>query len=196
MADEFYCSPITANLFQRICELMKGGVAQEIFAANLGEIANITYDAVTGEVDAITMKTNPVTTNPYYWYRIISKKQSAGWIATFKKGGNNSYIEQTLPFIVPGITTVNKKAFQAMASGQAVFIVKDSTGLSHIIGEVSGCEMQGDSTLSSGVALDDLAGMNVTFLANEVFVPRSIEAGTTIEVLGIDDATVETITFA
>lgn len=195
MAD-LYCNPIIGNILQQVCELLKGGVAQEIFVANLGEIADggITYN-LAGEVDSITMKVNPVTTPALYnWFRIISKKQTAGLVNTIKKGTNTSYIEQVLNFIVPGMDTVNKKAFETMINGQAVFIVKDSTGRAHIMGEVSGAEVQDGGTMGTGVALDDLVGMNVSFKADENFATHTVEAGTTIEVLEADGVTISTVT--
>jgi len=193
---DLYCNPVAGNILQQACELLKGGVAQEIFIANLGEIANagISYNG-GGEVDGITMKVNPVT-DPilYNWFRVISKKQTAGLNNTIKKGTNTSYIEQSLTFIVPGLDTVNKKAFETMINGQAVFIVKDSTGRAHIVGEKSGAEVQDGGTMGTGVALDDLVGMNVTFVANENFATHTVEAGTTIEVLEADGVTISTVT--
>lgn len=192
---DLYCNPVTGNILQQVCELLKGGVAQEIFVANLGEIDSVAYNPTTGELDTITMKVNPITTPDLFnWYRIISKKQTAGLTNTIKKGTNTSYIEQALTFIVPGMDTVNKKAFETMVTGQAVFIVKDSTGRAHIVGEKSGAEVQDGGTMGTGVALDDLVGMNVTFIANENFATHTVEAGTTIEVLEADGTTISTVT--
>lgn len=187
-----YCNPITANLFRRICALVKGGLLQEIYAANLGEIDSVTF--TTNEITAITMKTNPVTTNPYYWYRIVAKKQTAGVQNTVRVGTNTRYIEQQLDFTVEGFDTLNKLAFESMVNGQAVFIGKDSSGAWHMIGRVEGAEMADGGTIGTGIALDDLVGGKATFIAQEVEVTPTITAGTTIDVLNVDGVTVDVIT--
>jgi len=188
-----FCSPVTGNLFQRVCDLLKGGIAQQIYVANFGEIASIAYN-VDGEVDTITMKTNPITTPDLYnWFRIVAKKQSAGVNNTAVIGTNTRYIEQSITFAVVGIGTLNKKAFESMINGQAVFIIQDSSGVWHIIGEKSGAEMT-EGTLGTGIALDDLVGSLVTFVAQENFVMRTVESGTTIEVLDEDGVTISTVT--
>lgn len=188
-----YCNPITGNLFQRVCELLKGGIAQQIYVANFGEIASITYNA-GNEVTAITMKVNPVTSPALFnWFSIVAKKESAGVVNTAVIGTNTRYIEQSITFAVVGIGTLNKAAFESMISGQAVFIVQDSSGVWHILGEKSGAEMT-EGTIGTGVALDDLVGSLCTFVARENFVMRTIVAGTTIEALEEDGITISTVT--
>jgi len=188
-----YCSPITANIAY-LCALLKAGILQQIYVANLGEIDSITYNA-DNEVTAITMKVNPITTPDLFnWYRLLVKKQSAGVVNTAKKGTNSAYIEQALTFQVPGISTANKTAFETMLVGQAVFIVQDANKVWHIIGEETGAELQDGSTIGTGIAIDDLQGMQAQFIANETFVMRTVVAGTTIEVLNEDGVTIDTIT--
>jgi len=194
MADLF-CNPITGNIFERACALQKGGLAQKIYVANLGEIATngITYN-VGGEVTAIVMKVNPVTTPDLYnWFQIGAKKQSAS-VESIKAGGENStYFDQTVSFSVRGMGTLNKKAFESMVNGQAVFIVQDSTGVWHIVGEKSGAEMT-EGKIGSGVSIDDFVGSIATFVAKENFVHRTVASGTTIEVLETDGVTISTVT--
>jgi hypothetical protein len=188
-----FCNPITGNLFQRVCDLLKGGLAQQIYVANFGEIASITYN-VGGEVSAITMKVNPITTPDLYnWFRIVAKKQSAGVTNTAVIGANARYIEQAVTFAVIGIGTLNKAAFETMISGQAVFIVQDSSGVWHIVGEKSGAEMT-EGVLGTGIALDDLVGSLMTFVAQENFAMHTVVSGTTIEVLDEDGVTISTVT--
>ena len=189
---ELFCNPITGNLFRRACTLSKGGLIKEIFAANLGEIDTITV--VDGIVTAITMKINPITSDPYYWYRIVAKKQSAGIDNLVVIGTNTRFIEQGINFEVEGFDTENKLAFQSLINGQAVFIGQDAKQVFHMLGHVSGAEMS-EGNIGTGIALDDFVGAKGKFIAQELFVTPTVEAGLTISVLASDGVTVETVTF-
>lgn len=189
-----FCNPFVGNLFKRACGLVRGGIQGEIYMANLSEVDNITV--ANGIVTAITMKTNPTTTNPYFWYRIIPKKNTAGFDNVVVKGTNSKFFNQTLDFAVEGTDTENKLAFESMIDGQGVFIFKDYYGISHMMGHVSGAEVQDGARLGSGIENDSLVGSEVQFLAEEVFVMPTVAVGTDITVLNVDGTTEDTVTIS
>lgn len=179
-------------MFKRACGLVRGGIKGTIYMANCSEIDAVTIAA--GIVTAITMKTNPTTSNPYYWYQLTPKKNTGGFDNVLVKGTNSKFFNQTLDFAVDGTNTDNKLAFESMIDGEAVFIFKDHYGVTHILGHVSGAELQDGARLGSGIEQDAFVGAEGQFLAEETFVTPTVAVGTDIEVLDVDGTTVNTVT--
>lgn len=180
MAD-LYCSPITGNIDAYTCGMRRGGLVKEIYVANFGDIETITSSTLNNVYDSITMNTNPSTTLPYFWYRITSRKDTAGMTNEMVNGTNNKYINQTITFSIDGITPESHQVLNEMAEGEAVFIVKDYEGQLHLLGRVAGLEV--DSLASgTGTAEDDLYGATVTFTSAEPELSNFIATGTIIEV--------------
>lgn len=190
-SSDLFCNPITNNLFRRACRLTKGGISGEIYAANLGEIDTVTV--VDKVVTAITMKINPLTLQPFFWYRIVPKKQTAGIKNVLTKGTNTSFISQELDFQVIGMETESKSAFESLINGEAVFIGCDNNDIRHMMGHKSGAEMT-EGEIGTGIALDDLVGTTAKFIAQETFVTPTVETGIVIQVLAKDGISVENVT--
>lgn len=175
-----YCTPITGNINKYICGTRRGGLVGEIYVANLGEIADISSTTSDKNMDTITMEIDPLTTNPYFWYRIVFKKNTAG-LNNEAQFGNNIFINQTLTFTVEGITAESLEVLQNMVDGEAVFIAKDYQGVAHVLGRISGLMMSAMS-YGTGAAADDLYGGEITFSSEEPEMSNIVVAGTTIEV--------------
>lgn len=175
----FFCTPITDNINKVQCGPKRGGLV-EIFVANFGEINAITSTAGDKEMDTITMLTNPITSQPYFWYRIAFKKNTAG-AANEVQFGNNVFVNQTLTFTVEGITKESLAVLEGMVDGEAVFIARDYNGKTHVLGRIAGL-MASAMNYGTGAAADDIYGGEITFSSEEPEFSNLVEAGTTIQV--------------
>lgn len=186
-----FCTPITGNINKGACGPKRGGLIGEIYVANLGEILDISSTAGDKEMDTITMRTNPVTSAPYTWYKIGFKKNSAGF-NNEGQFGNNIFINQSVTFQVEGITKESLEVLQGMVDGEAVFIAKDYNGKTHVLGRVAGL-MMSTLTYGTGQAADDLYGGEIVFTSEEPEMSNLVKAGTTIQVFN-GTVTPDTIT--
>jgi hypothetical protein len=175
-----YCSPITDNINKFDCGMKRGGLRGVIYAANFGDIADISSTTNDKEMDTITMNINPLTTNPYFWYSIVFKKNTAG-LSNEVQFGNNKFVNQTITFAVEGITKISLSVLEQMVDGEAVFIAKDYQGQWHVLGRIAGLEMSA-ATYGTGTAQDDLYGGTITFSSAEPEFSNLVKAGTQIEV--------------
>lgn len=173
-----YCDSVTNNINQ-VCQLNRGGLKLQIYAANLGQISAIS-GTVAKEIDTITMATNPATTQPYYWYKLVFKTDSA----SFNNEGvfdNNTYVNQSVSFAVDGLTKETLEVLEGMMTGNAVFIVKDFNNKAYVLGRIGGLKMS-SMALGSGTAAGDRFGGEITFTGAETETVNTIEPGTTIQV--------------
>jgi len=175
-----YCNPITDNLEGKLCGPKRGGLNGVIYVANLSEIASITSSTNDKVYDAITMNVDPITTNPYYWFQISFKKNSAG-LNNEGQFGNNIFVNQSISFTVEGITATSLQVLTDMLDGEAVFIAKDWYGETHLLGRVGGLSMSAIG-YGTGAAGDDLYGGEITFSSEEPELSNLIASGTTIDV--------------
>lgn len=186
------CSPITGSLPKDVCGQTRGGLIEEIYVANLANIDTITSSTSDKVYDAITMLIDPLTTDPYFWYRLQFKKGTAG-LNNELTGTNNRYTNQSIDFSVAGLSAASMAVLEEMATGEAVFIAKDARGLVHLLGRVSGltCETL---TAGTGAADDDFYGAVIRFSGAETEFTNFIATGTTIDVDDLNGGT-EVITF-
>jgi len=186
-----YCSPFEGNINKFLCGLKRGGLVGEMYVANLADVDSITSSLNNKEMDTIVMRTNPITTLPYNWFRIAFKRDSAG-LNNDVQFGNNIVANQTITFSVEGITEQSLTVLEKMVDGEAVFIAKDYLGKWHILGRKNGLMMSA-MNYGTGTAADDLYGGEITFSSMEAELSNLVLPGTQIEV---DDNAggVETIT--
>jgi hypothetical protein len=176
-----YCSPVNDNIEKFDCGLKKGGLFGQIYAANLGDVQEISSTLNDKEMDTIIMRTNPITTQPYFWYSIAFKKGTAG-LANEVQFGNNKFVNQTITFMVEGITKTSLKVLEQMVDGEAVFIAKDANGNTHVLGRITGLESS-VMTYGTGTAADDIYGGTITFSSSEPEFSNLVKVGTQIQVL-------------
>jgi len=175
-----YCSPVTDNLIKAECGMRRGGINFVIYAANLGDIQEISSTLNDKEMDTIVMNINPLTTAPYFWYQLAFKKNTAG-ITNEGVFGNNKYVNQTLILGVEGITKQSLKVLEEMVDGEIVFIAKDFEQKYHILGRIGGLEMSA-MTYGTGTASDDMYGGTITFTSAEPELSNLVKSGTQIQV--------------
>lgn len=174
-----FCSPILDNINKADCGMRRGGITA-VFVANYGEIDTITSSTSNKSYDGITMKVNPVTSAPYYWYSLAFKTDTAS-IANEVQFGNNKYATQTITFTVEGISEESLRVLETAVDGEAVFIAKDYQGLYHLLGRVRGLMMSA-MTYGTGAGADDIVGGEIAFSANEPELSNLVASGTVIDV--------------
>jgi len=152
----------------------------EIYVTSLCNIDEITSSTNDKEYDDVVMNIDPVSTNPYFWYRIQFKKNTAG-LNSEAVIGTNRYYNQSVTFQHEGIDKDSLAVLEGMITGDAVFIAKDYNGKIHLLGRIGGLQMSA-STTGTGAAQDDLYGSEVTFLGSEPEMHNLIASGTTIQV--------------
>lgn len=172
------CCKFGGNLPKGDCCLALGGLKGSIYAANICDIAG--YTITTNAVTAITMGVDPLTTDPYFWYQIDFKKNTAGF-NNEAAIGNNRYVNQTVTFSVEGLTTASLLVLEELLTAEVVFIVTDNRGVNHLLGRLSGL-MVTEGNIGAGIAADDLYGATLTFGGGEAEVSKRVASGTTIEV--------------
>lgn len=191
MPNTNYCSILTQGIYKEACKLQRGGF-RNLYVANVGQLDSTTLTA--DEITAITMDIDPLTTNPYNWFSIKIKKNTGSIANPAQIGTNNKTINQTISFTVEGFKTSLKLRFEELIVSDLVFIAVRHDGTSHMVGRLAGAEMTAGD-LTTGVALDDLVGATLEFLADgELEAVKTITAGTTISVLDEDGITVNTVT--
>lgn len=172
------CCKFNGNLTQSACGMSKGGLKGSIYAANLCEISAITISNKTAS--AITMKTDPLTTNPFYWFELQFKKGTAGFSNELQIG-NNTFSNQSVTFSVEGLTATALQTLQELATADVVFIVTDSKNVNHLLGRLEGLKASAGN-IGAGTAADDLYGATLTFTGGETELSNLVASGVTIEV--------------
>lgn len=172
------CCKFNGNLPKGVCGMAKGGLKGSIYAVNVCEIASYTKSGKN--ITAITMEIDPLTTNPYFWYQIDFKQNTAGFNNELQ-AGNNRYMNQSITFSVEGLTAASLAVLEQLMTAEVVFIVTDNRGVNHLLGRLDGL-MASEATIGAGIEADDLYGATLTFIGGEVETSNIVASGTAIEV--------------
>lgn len=167
--------------FDELCDgMFVGGADSVIYATNRKQIASFTSTLGDNVINSITMKVDPLTTNPFYWFSFACKEGTVGFTEN-KTGTVNSYAVQSLNFSVTGLNGAQKAKLEALVTSVLTFIVKDNKGIYHLLGKPTGlkCEVLNSGT---GVAEDDLYGAEITFSKGVADWSEEVANGTSIEV--------------
>jgi hypothetical protein len=188
------CSVITNNI-QQDCSPSLGGMEQTMFVANYCDISG--YTTLAGEVVTVDMKTDPITTNPFYFYRVTTKKNTAGVLNTLVKNDNNSYWETTVNFTIQGFSTQTKIAINDLIkSGGAVVVGRDKQGQWVVAGLKNDGLEATEGTLGTDVTRDGLYGGTFVLTGYDTEISPTIALGTDLFVLNEDGVTVDTVTLS
>ena len=188
------CSVITNNI-KKDCEPRLGGLQENLFIGNFCDISG--YTMASGEVIAVDMNIDPLTTDPFYFYRVSTKKNTAGVQNTLVKNDNNSYWETTVPFSIQGFSTETKLAIgDLIKSGGAVVVGKDKNGQWVIAGLNNDGLEATEATLGTDVTRDGLYGGNLVLTGFDTIISPTISLGTDLLVLNNDGVTVDTVTLS
>jgi hypothetical protein len=141
------------------CKDSVGGVL-ELYVTEADNINSIT--ASSGIITAISMKSGKK------FFTLKMERNNAqfeqGIVGSQENG--TLFHEQTVTFNYKKMTAALRNHVLTLALNRCVFIVKDGNGLIQFLGKDNGLDV-GDSTATTGRALGDMNGYNLTFTGQE-----------------------------
>lgn len=165
-----YCD-ITLAGVERDCTGSVGGVAR-VAIAPAGQIKDITVDPETGIITAIT----PVegVTKPFlpYW----QKKATAVFNTAYTPSDTSSGLHQNdLAFQIQKMSAAHRAEYLKLVSGETLVLFKDNNGFWWLLGtpDLPAEATAGDG--STGTALTDFNGHNVTLSTTDKITPPEVD---------------------
>jgi hypothetical protein len=186
-----FCDGLLDNIDQT-CDDIKslGGLKNTMFAVNWNYIDALTSSTSDNVIDGISLKTDPLTSNPYYFYTIQFKKDTGGFNSELAVG-DTRYFTTNVTLKVAGLTSTTLEILEGLVHTELAFIVQDKSGKFFILGKDNSL-MASAATVGTGIAQTDLYGSELTFSGDSINLPNPIAAGTTFEYW--DGAAVQTFT--
>jgi len=171
---------LTIENIDAFCISTVGGAESLIYVANYSQIDTFTSTLNDKTINSITMKIDPLTTDPYFWYSFACIEGTVGYTEN-KAGETNTYAVQTVNFSIKGLSAAQKAKLEALTLSVLTFIIKDNSGEYHLLGKPSGlkCTVLDSGT---GVAEDDLYGATITFSKPVAEWSYNMAIGSTIDV--------------
>lgn len=185
------CISVIDNINAACSEFETAGVTK-IYLANYDEINSFTSSTSDNEYDAVSMKTNPTTVLPYYWYEVFVNRNSASFQNDIVVNGKRRYVTHQLSMDIHGMDKKKSAAIQSLLKGNyVVAIAQTADGLYHLLGRTLGMDGQ-PSTIGSGKESGDMYGGTITIQGDATELSEYVKSGTTIPVW--DGTTVVTVT--
>jgi hypothetical protein len=88
-----------------------------------------------------------------------------------------TFFESTLTMQVTGLDAATQKAIKLASYGRPQIVVHTNQGDAILLGRIHGCDAA-SGNISTGAALGDLRGYNVSFVAQEQLPPNFLDAAT------------------
>ena len=153
------------------CKDTVGGLAA-IYFINYGE-ASFVADGVNEEllVSALPADPDPLASIYKYDLRGTSTFDQA---LTSSRDNGTTVVEQTLTVSLKKQDATTHKEVKLLAYGRPHIIVEDNNGDFWVLGEEFGAEMS--ATTSTGAAMGDKSGYELTFVASERRLARKYES--------------------
>jgi len=186
------CDFSRLNLDKDCAALAVGGLIKDIYFANLCDIDTITSSTNDNVYDDIQMLTDPVTTQPYTWYR-IQFKELTGAAAFTLNVGNNRNVTHRVNATMQGVSAAQYASLEKMmGGGEGVFIAVDSSGQAHLLGRTRGL-LLATAEGGTGLAEDDLVGAELVFERAQTHMVEFIAPNTTITVDDSNGGTISVV---
>lgn len=180
------------------CNLTKGflldclegaGGALEIFLANYDAFSGgITFDATTGEIEDLP-------TGTVYRYQPLKNSVTFAEVPTNSLENGTSFVAQSLTFRLGGLDQTKRTEIDILRKARVVAFVRltrqRANGHNYILmmGRASGAFLTGGN-FSSGAALGDFNGYELTLTADEFAMAEFLEDYTTVPFDNFSDVTV------
>ena len=97
-------------------------------------------------------------------------------INTSRENGT-TFFESTLTLQLQGLDATTQKQVKLLAYGRPQVIVHTNQGDAFLLGRIHGCDAA-SGTISTGAALGDLRGFNLTLVAQEPLPPNFLSGAT------------------
>jgi hypothetical protein len=187
-----FCTFSRLNIEKDCTGLFVGGLIKDIYFANLNEVDEISSSFSNNIIDTIDMLIDPVSTDPYPWYKLQYKEDtgSAGFTLNV---GNNRNVTHRVNATMQGISPLQYAALEEMmGGGEGVFIAVDSSGQAHLLGRTRGLRLV-TAEGGTGAAVDDVYGAELVFEGVQAHQIEFVAPGVTIQVF--NGLTTDTVTF-
>lgn len=153
------CKDTVAGI-KRVYFIDFGGMGT-VTTGNNDEVTNMTGDAN----NAITLHTYEVKGNNSFETTINSSRENG-----------TVFYEQTLNITLKKLTKEDHKELKLLAAGRPHVLIVDQNDNIFLMGKENGADVTA-GTVSTGNALGDFNGYNLTFTAQEVSPPNFVETG-------------------
>lgn len=175
------CSTSLNNLL-RTCEdcLEVGGLFEELYIASIYEVDEISSTTNNKVMDTITMKINPITSQPYFWYAFAFTTETAMMMDELQVGATRNYM-QTVTFNYSGLSEQTLSVLEGISCSEVVIIGKDRKKNLFIAGRLGGLRNT-VNTSNTGAAGADAKGGTVTFAGAQEEKLNRVLSGTQIQV--------------
>lgn len=151
------------------CRDSAGGIKSVYFI----EFENVTgITAASGTVSAISRA------NGGKFYKYNLQRATANWSEAGNDSAENgtSFYVQTLVIILNKMQAATSQEIKLLAQNRLIAIVEDRNGKYWLLGQENGLERNG-STHSSGTAMGDRNGYELTFTSDNVAVANEVNSG-------------------
>ena len=145
---------------ERPCKDSVGGL-KAVYFINYGTITT-SFSDTAGEEDVIDGLGSPVTA---YRYDLKGNSNLEQTITSSTDTGG-TFFEQALTLVLPKLTIKDHKEIKLLTFGRPHIIVKDNNDNYFMVGLEHGADVTG-GTISSGAAMGDLSGYNLTLTGTE-----------------------------
>lgn len=140
----------------------------------LNAIYFLNFDDATFAVDADGLATVTETTPNAYKYDLRGTSTFEQSLTSSRENGT-TFVEQTLTVSLKKQDSTTHKEVKLLAYGRPKVLVEDNNGNVFVMGHEYGAEM--NATSSTGAAMGDKSGYELTFVATEKFLaPFTTEA--------------------
>jgi hypothetical protein len=142
------------------CKESVGGIK----AVYIAGFSSIVYDIPTGGVIA------GVDAGDFYEFELPPQTGNFTTTANTSIENQSTFYQTELVIQLPKLSTTARNQFMVLTKGRFAIIVLDRLGNKHVLGYENGC-FATTGTASSGTAMGDLNGQNLTFTSIEVEAP-------------------------
>lgn len=145
-----------------------GGV-KEIFVCNAGLSAVAASFATNAANNTFAATATPLTTGTLFRYAMPRGAASFGTTAVINRETGANYFDNTLAVALNKLTDDGVKAvlLKAFALGAFTVFVRDNNDVVHLMGFTGEGAMATDGSSTTGAALTDRNGENITLVASE-----------------------------
>lgn len=175
------CISVIDNIIE-MCENYELAGISKVYLANYKEIASFTSSTSDNLFDAISMKTNPTTVLPYYWYEVAVPNEGGMFDLDVIEGEKRNYVEHTLSVDINSLDRPTMTVVESLLNGgKSVAIVQDETGRWFVLGRTKGLVGKA-SKFSTGKTAGQSVGGTFTLKARATKLAEYVKLGTTIQV--------------
>ena len=168
---------MACDLTRSRAEACKDAVAglKEIYLVDFGNLGAYTYETV-GDASSRIDDCTSSETFTVHKYELKGNNSFETTINASRENGTTFY-EQVLTITLKKLNKEDNKELKLLTAGRPHIFVRDYNDNVFLMGKDNGCDVTA-GTMSTGSAMGDFNGYNLTFTAMEVNPPNFVEVNT------------------